>query len=56
MTAPSVRPQKVRTGAYTVEQVAEMPHLGRDKVYYLLRNGRLRSLKIGLRRRTPNSS
>jgi excisionase family DNA binding protein len=37
--------------AYTVEQVAEMLHVGRDKIYYLLRTGRLRSIKIGKLRR-----
>ena len=37
--------------AYTVEQVAQMLHVGRDKVYYLLRTGQLRSLKIGKLRR-----
>ena len=37
--------------AYTVEQVAEMLHVGRDKVYYLLRIGQLRSIKIGKLRR-----
>ena len=37
--------------AYTVEQVAEMLHVGRDKVYYLLRTGQLHSLKIGKLRR-----
>lgn len=37
--------------AYTVEQVAEMLHIGRDKVYYLLRTGQLRSMKIGKLRR-----
>ena len=37
--------------AYTVEQVAKMLHVGRDKVYYLLRTGQLRSLKIGKLRR-----
>ena len=37
--------------AYTVEEVAEMLHIGRDKVYYLLRTGQLRSLKIGKLRR-----
>ena len=37
--------------AYTVEQVAEMLHIGRDKVYYLLRTGQLRSIKIGKIRR-----
>ncbi len=35
---------------YTVEQVAEMLHAGRDKVYYLLRTGQLR-IKIGKLRR-----
>ena len=37
--------------AYTVKQVAEMLHVGRDKVYYLLRTGQLRSIKIGKSRR-----
>src|SRR5215831_14010424 len=37
--------------AYTVEQVAKMLHIGRHKVYYLLRTGQLRSLKIGKLRR-----
>lgn len=37
--------------AYTVEQVAEMLHIGRDKVYGLLRTGQLRSMKIGKLRR-----
>lgn len=32
--------------AYTVEQVAEMLHIGRDKVYHLLRTGQLHSIKI----------
>ena len=37
--------------AYTVEQVAEILHIGRDKVYYLLRTGQLHSIKIGKLRR-----
>ena len=37
--------------AYTVEQVAKMLHIGRDKVYHLLRTGQLRSIKIGKLRR-----
>jgi excisionase family DNA binding protein len=37
--------------AYTVEQVAKMLHVGRDKVYHLLRTGQLRSIKIGKLRR-----
>ena len=37
--------------AYTVEQVAELLHVGRDKVYSLLRTGQLRSIKIGKSRR-----
>ena len=37
--------------AYTVEQVAKMLHISRDKVYYLLRTGQLRSIKIGKFRR-----
>ncbi len=37
--------------AYTVEQVAEILQVGRDKVYCLLRTGQLRSIKIGKLRR-----
>jgi len=37
--------------AYTVEQVAKMLNISRDKVYYLLRTGQLRSIKIGKLRR-----
>ncbi|MEV5574457.1 helix-turn-helix domain-containing protein [Spirillospora sp. NPDC052269] len=37
--------------AYTVEQVAEILQVGRDKVYTLIRTGRLRSIKIGKLRR-----
>jgi excisionase family DNA binding protein len=37
--------------AYTVEQVAEMLNIGRDNVYFLLRTGQLRSIKIGKLRR-----
>jgi excisionase family DNA binding protein len=40
--------------AYTVEQVAKILHIGRDKVYYLLRTGQLRSIKIGNSRRITN--
>ncbi|MFG1997792.1 helix-turn-helix domain-containing protein [Spirillospora sp. NPDC048911] len=37
--------------AYTVEQVAEILQIGRDKVYFLLRTGQLHSIKIGKLRR-----
>jgi excisionase family DNA binding protein len=37
--------------AYTVEQVARLLNVGRDKVYYLLRTKQLRSIKIGKLRR-----
>jgi excisionase family DNA binding protein len=37
--------------AYTVEEVAEILHIGRDKVYFLLRTRQLRSIKIGKLRR-----
>jgi excisionase family DNA binding protein len=37
--------------AYTVEQVADILHVSRDKIYYLLRTGQLRSIKIGKLRR-----
>ena len=49
------RPSTIRGGdhlqAYTVEQVAKMLHVGRDKIYYLLRTGQLHSIKIGKLRR-----
>ncbi|GAA3468683.1 hypothetical protein GCM10018965_032360 [Nonomuraea roseola] len=41
----------MRMQAYTVEQVAEMLSIGRDKVYFLLRTGQLKSIKIGKLRR-----
>jgi excisionase family DNA binding protein len=37
--------------AYTVEQVAKMLQISRDKVYYLLRTRQLSSIKIGKSRR-----
>ncbi|MBO3751482.1 helix-turn-helix domain-containing protein [Streptosporangiaceae bacterium NEAU-GS5] len=37
--------------AYTVEQVAEILHVGRDKVFHLIRTGQLNSIKIGKLRR-----
>jgi len=40
--------------AYTVEQVAKMLNIGRDKVYYLLRTSQLRSIKIGKSRCITN--
>jgi excisionase family DNA binding protein len=49
---PSPRePPRSRVQAYTVEEVADLLHIGRDKVYYLLRTGQLRSIKIGKSRR-----
>jgi excisionase family DNA binding protein len=41
--------------AYTVEQVAKLLHIGRDKVYYLLRTKQLRSIKIGKLRRITDA-
>jgi excisionase family DNA binding protein len=41
--------------AYTVEQVAKILHIGRDKVYYLLRTGQLHSIKIGKLRRITDA-
>ncbi|WP_157247942.1 helix-turn-helix domain-containing protein [Nonomuraea typhae] len=37
--------------AYKVEQVAKLLNVGRDKIYELIRNGELRSIKIGKLRR-----
>jgi excisionase family DNA binding protein len=45
------RPRAASVQAFTVEQVAEILHVGRDKVYGLLRTGQLRSIKIGKLRR-----
>lgn len=39
----------------TVEQVAELLHVGRDKVYHLIRTGQLRSIKIGRLRRVSRA-
>jgi len=51
-TVPSPRePPQPRVRAYTVEEVADLLHVGRDKIYYLLRTGQLRSIKIGKSRR-----
>ena len=47
----SVNGGAARLQAFTVEQVAEMLNVGRDKVYSLLRTGQLRSIKIGKLRR-----
>jgi excisionase family DNA binding protein len=41
--------------AYTVEQVAKLLNVGRDKVYYLLRTRQLRSIKIGKLRRITDA-
>ena len=49
---PSPRePSQSRVQAYTVEEVADLLRVGRDKVYLLLRTGQLRSIKIGKSRR-----
>lgn len=40
----------------TVEEAAELLHIGRCKVYDLLRNNELRSIKIGGSRRIPRSA
>ena len=37
----------------TAEEAAELLHIGRSKVYDLIRNGDLRSIKIGRLRRVP---
>ncbi|RFS82933.1 DNA-binding protein [Actinomadura spongiicola] len=45
------REEVVSVQAYTVEQVAEILNIGRDKVYFLVRTGQLHSIKIGKLRR-----
>ena len=55
---PNPEPDRVSgaaVAAFTVEQVAEILNIGRDKVYYLLRTQQLRSLKIGKLRRITNA-
>ena len=49
-TAPEGE-EVIHMRGYTVEQIAEILHIGRDKVYVLLRTGQLRSIKIGRSRR-----
>ncbi|MWA02310.1 excisionase family DNA-binding protein [Actinomadura sp. LD22] len=44
-------PGDERIQVYTVKQVAETLQVGRDKVFMLIRTGRLRSIKIGRLRR-----
>jgi excisionase family DNA binding protein len=39
----------------TVEEIADVLHLVRDKIYYLMRTGQLRSIKIGNSRRISRS-
>ena len=45
--------RSVRTGLefLTVAEIADRLHVGRDKVYRLIRTGQLRSIKIGKLRR-----
>jgi excisionase family DNA binding protein len=51
-TSPeTTREKEVSVQAYTVEQVAEILQIGRDKVYELIRTGHLHSIKIGRLRR-----
>jgi excisionase family DNA binding protein len=48
---PTIKGGGATLQAYTVEQVAKMLHISRDKVYYLLRTRQLRSIKSGKSRR-----
>lgn len=41
---------------FTVDGVAEMLHLGRTKVYELLRSGDIASVSIGSARRIPSAA
>ena len=40
----------------TAEEVAEILHIGRSKVFALMRSGELQSIKIGRLRRVPVNS
>lgn len=50
-TAPAAGGSAQDRELLTIEETAEILHIGRDKVYYLIRTGQLRSIKIGKLRR-----
>lgn len=58
MTTPAVptEPQVRELRLYTIEEAAAMLRLGRTKVFDLLRNGRLRSVREGRAHRIPPSA
>ncbi len=41
---------------FTAEEVAEILHIGRCKVFELMRSGELRSVKLGGSRRVPREA
>ncbi len=55
MSAPAkvAGPQAAELQLYTIEEAATMLRLGRTKVFDLLRDGRLRSVREGRARRIP---
>jgi excisionase family DNA binding protein len=55
MTTPAeaTEPQVAELHLYTIEEAATMLRLGRTKVFDLLRDGRLRSVREGRARRIP---
>jgi len=46
-------PRSVEPLAYTVNEAAEALRIDRTHVYHLIRDGRLRSIKLGKSRRIP---
>jgi excisionase family DNA binding protein len=58
MTTPAAptEPEIAELRLYTIEEAATMLRLGRTKVFDLLRNGRLRSVREGRAHRIPPSA
>jgi excisionase family DNA binding protein len=55
MSSPTdaTEPQVAELQLYTIEEAAAMLRLGRTKVFDLIRNGRLNSVREGRARRIP---
>jgi excisionase family DNA binding protein len=53
--SPSTTGSRHEHELLTVEEVAEILHIGRDRIYYLIRTRQLRSIKIGKLRRISRS-
>lgn len=58
MTTPAeaTKPEVAELRLYTIEEARVMLRLGKTKIFDLLRNGRLRSVREGRARRIPPSA